>query len=54
MRYPIMIHGVGSSFRGGGLLKVFQLLQQLIAEALLKHREAIDSYCSQGWNYIKV
>lgn len=44
MPYPIMIHGVGSSFRGRGLLKVLQLLQQLVAEALLKYREAIDSY----------
>lgn len=36
-----MVHGVGSSFRGGGLLKVLQLLHQLLTEAFLKHREAI-------------
>lgn len=54
IHYPVVIHGVGSSFRGRGLLKVFQLLQQLLAEALLKHREAVDSYCSKGRNYIKI
>lgn len=43
-----MVHGVGSAFRGRGLLKVFQLLQQLLAEALLKHGEAVDSRCSTG------
>lgn len=54
IHYPIMIHGVGSSFRGRGLLKVFQLLQQLLAEALLKHREAVDPYCSKGRDYINI
>lgn len=54
IHYPVVIHGVGSSFRGRGLLKVFQLLQQLLAEALLKHREAVDSCCSKGQNYIKI
>lgn len=54
MPYPIMIHGVGSSLRGRGLLKVLQLLQQLVAEALLKHREAIDSSCSKRRNYFKI
>jgi len=38
-----VVHGVGSSFGGGGLLKVLQLLHQLLTEASLKHREAINS-----------
>lgn len=43
-----MVHAVGSAFRGRGALEVFQLLQQLLAEALLKHGEAVDSRCSTG------
>lgn len=42
-----MVHRVGSPFRGSGLLKMFQLLQQLVTEALFKHGEAIDS-CYMG------
>lgn len=38
IHYPIMVHSGGSSFRGRGLLKVLQLLHQLITEAFLKHR----------------
>lgn len=45
IHYPIMIHGVWSSFRGGGLLKVLQLLHQLLTEAFLKHWEAIHPLC---------
>lgn len=43
--YPVVVHGVGSSFGSVGLLKVLQLLQQLVAETLLKHWEAINSFC---------